>query len=131
LLRVINPALAGRSCDLCRTYYFDEETGEPKKTRKGDGYELRKGKVPCEASIGCAKGHYNQLPDLNDQQKAVIDLYEASKVSGGSMLNEAEKRDWWLLETFARLHEVDQRVHKNQLDMIGLGVAWQKTQNAV
>jgi len=62
-------------------------------------------------------------------QEAVIDLYTASAASGGSMLNEAERSDWWLMQAFGRLREVDERIRYQQLEMIGLGAAWQKMQN--
>lgn len=85
--------------------------------------------MPCESSVGCAKGHYNQKPDLNEAQEAVIELYAASVACGGSMLNEAERSDWWLMQAFGKLREIDERIRYQQLEMIGLGVAWQKMQN--
>ena len=45
------------------------------------------------------------------------------------MLNEAERSDWWLMQAFGKLREVDERIRYQQLEMIGLGVAWQKMQN--
>lgn len=114
---------------MCRKFYFDEETGQPKKTRDGKGFELRKGKVPCESSVGCAKGHYNDKPDLNVAQEAVIELYAASAVCGGAMLNDAERSDWWLLEAFSRLRSIDQLIRNQQLQEIGLSTSWLKMQN--
>jgi hypothetical protein len=95
---------------------FDEETGEAIRSRDRKGYAERTGKTPCEASIGCAKGHYNDNPDLNAKQEAVISLYQASKVSGGAMLNEAERSDWWLLQTFAAMREIEDRVSRQSLE---------------
>jgi len=111
---------------------FDEETGEPIKARSGEGYDLRRGKTPCEASIGCAKGHYNEKPDLNAQQRSVIDLYNASRASGGSCLTESERRDWWLAETFGKLYEIDQRIARQETQnlLLGASTAWLKTRNA-
>ena len=111
---------------------FDEETGEPIKARSGDGYDLRRGKTPCEASIGCAKGHYNEQPDLNASQQSVIDLYHASRASGGAVLSEAERSDWWLAETFGKLYEIDERFKRreNQELLLGASTAWLKTRNA-
>jgi hypothetical protein len=45
------------------------------------------------------------------------------------MLNEAERSDWWLMQAFGKLREVDERIRYQQLEMIGLGAAWQKMQN--
>lgn len=100
---------------------FDEETGQPIKSRDGKGYAPRVSKVPCDASIGCAKGHYNQNPDLNKNQEAVISLYLASRATGGACLNEAERNDWWLTETFGLLREVEERVNKNTMESLILG----------
>jgi hypothetical protein len=105
---------------------FDEESGQPIKARDGNGYAKRTHKTPCDASIGCAKGHYNDKPDLNPSQEAVISLYLASRASGGAMLNEAERRDWWLAETFGQLREIEERVNKNTMEnlILGMGAAF-------
>lgn len=100
---------------------FDEETGQPIKARDGKGWAKRTHKVPCDASIGCAKGHYNETPDLNATQEAVISLYSASRATGGACLNEAERRDWWLMETFGLLREVEERIHRNSIEASILG----------
>lgn len=100
---------------------FDEETGQPIKARDGKGYAPRTHKTPCDASIGCAKGHYNDRPDLNATQEAVISLYMASRATGGACLNEAERNDWWLMETFGLLREIEERIKRNTLEASMLG----------
>ena len=100
---------------------FNEETGQPIKARDGKGYAKRLHKTPCEASIGCAKGHYNDKPDLNATQEAVITLYLASRSTGGAVLNEAERADWWLAETFGQLREIEQRVDRSTMETMILG----------
>jgi len=100
---------------------FDEETGQPIKSRDGKGYAKRTHKTPCDASIGCAKGHYNDKPDLNPSQEAVITLYFAAQATGGACLNEAERKDWWLLETLGRMKEVEQRIQKASFENAILG----------
>lgn len=110
---------------------FDEETGQPIKARDGKGYARRTHKTPCEASIGCAKGHYNEKPDLNASQEAVIDLYLASRATSGQCLNEAERADWWLMGAFGKMREIEERVNRSSLESAILGGAaqWLKTLN--
>jgi hypothetical protein len=110
---------------------FDEETGQPIKSRDGNGYAVRTHKVPCEASIGCAKGHYNDKPDLNAYQEAVIELYNASRATGGAMLNEAERSDWWLMQAFGQMREIEEKVARNSLEAAIMGSAsqWLKMLN--
>jgi len=91
------------------------------KARDGSGWVKRTHKTPCEASIGCAKGHYNQNPDLNETQEAVITLYLASRSTGGAVLNEAERADWWLAETFGKLREIEERVNRSTMETMILG----------
>lgn len=100
---------------------FDEETGQPVKARDGKEWAKRTHKVPCDASIGCAKGHYNENPDLNKNQEAVISLYLASQATGGACLNDAERNDWWLMETFGLLREIEERVKRNTIEASMLG----------
>jgi len=71
-------------------------------------YDARVGKVPCETSIGCKKGHWKDKPDLNPSQEAVIDLFYSSRATGGAFLSRAERRDWWLLTIFARLQAISE-----------------------
>lgn len=100
---------------------FDEETGEAIRSRDGKGFAVRIHNTPCDASIGCAKGHYNDKPDLNPSQEAVITLYNASKATGGVVLNEAERSDWWLTETFSKMREIEDRISKQSLEASILG----------
>lgn len=86
---------------------FDEATGKPMKARTGEGYDKRRGKVPCEATIGCKKGHWKENPDLSESQRQVIDLYHASVATGGACLNEAERSDWYLAVLFGRMRELE------------------------
>ena len=71
---------------------FDEESGQPIKARDSKGYAKRLHKTPCEASIGCAKGHYNEKPYLNATQEAVSTLYLASRSTGGSVIVTVSKK---------------------------------------
>lgn len=87
---------------------FDEETGLPVKSRPGSPHEYdpRVGRVPCESSIGCKKGHWKDEPDLNAAQANVIDLFWSSACSGGAFLSQRERADWWLMSLFGQLEAI-------------------------
>lgn len=62
-------------------------------------------KPPCEKShIGCAKGHWSKPIQLTAGDRKLIDLFEASMASGGSMLTEAERKDEILKFVFSLLY---------------------------
>lgn len=104
MLSLTKQSLAARSCDLCRKYYFDEETGEPvHDARTGKGFMLRRDKVPCETSIGCRKGHWKDKPDLTTEESRVLSLYWASKATNGAALSVAHKRSRWLMGLLGRM----------------------------
>lgn len=92
---------------------YDEEKGIP-IMRNGIDYDKRRGPVMCEASIGCPKGHWRDNPDLNESQLAVIDLFEASRASGGRLLTDSEAGDWFLTMCFAKLQAALTRFESNQ-----------------
>ena len=62
---------------------------------------------PGQAEGACPKGHWRDEPDLNPGEEMVLELYAASKVTGGAMLTEAERASTWLMTVFSRLAEVD------------------------
>jgi hypothetical protein len=120
----MHPMLAARSCDLCKKIMFDEETGTPIKARSGEGFAKRIGKVPCESTIGCKKGHWKDAPDLNAPQQGVIDLFHASMASGGACLSEDERSDWWLMQTFGKLRSLEESVKRQNLEMLSSRLAF-------
>ena len=65
--------------------------------------EPRVGKVPCDSSIKCPKGHYSESPDLTAGQYQVLALWRCPQ-----MLSDAEKNDDFLLGAFAALSEQEQ-----------------------
>ena len=104
---------------------FNEETGEPvpKRGGKRGDFEPRRTLVPCETLAGCKKGHWKQFPDLSPRQLATIDLYYAAKATGGAILNEKERSDWWLAETFGRMRELEDRAAEMRNDAMALRLA--------
>lgn len=83
-----------------------------------DGSPLKRpGKVPCEASIGCPKGHWANPKHraLTAAEESLVRLYHASVASGGAMLNEHERSDSVLAVLFSRLSIVFQAKHTSEL----------------
>ena len=88
-----------------------EPNGDPSKKRfPNEGYEKRVGKVPCELSVGCPKGHWKDKPDLTPQQLEAIKLYRASRATSGRCLTIAESQDYFLTWLFAELYEAEERM---------------------
>ncbi len=76
--------------------------------------DKRRGPTPCEATIGCPKGHWSDKPDLTDGQQAVIDLFHSAKATGGRSLTEREANDDFLMVAFAKLEEISQSIAASQ-----------------
>lgn len=110
-LSLSRPSLQARSCALCRVYYFDESTGMPERNRDGRGYMPRRGPVPCEASVGCPKGHWKDKPDLSKAQQSIIDLFWACR-SGTARL---KRGDMWLSNLFGQFERAIERSRSEAL----------------
>jgi hypothetical protein len=92
-----------------------EPNGDPIKKRfPHEGYEPRVGKVPCELSVGCPKGHWKDKPDLTKEQEATIKLFRASQATAGRCLTAAESQDYFLNWLFAELYEAESRITRMQ-----------------
>jgi hypothetical protein len=78
--------------------------------RRPDVPELRRGPVPCETHAGCPKGHWKDSPELNANENYVLMLYDATKSIGIGALTNAEARDPFLVELFAMLGDIDQKL---------------------
>jgi hypothetical protein len=89
-----------------------EKNGVPVAKRyPSKGYESRVGKVPCETSIGCPKGHWKDKPDLNRDQEAVIRLFRCSQATSGRCLTAVESKDYFLNWVFAELYEAETKLN--------------------
>lgn len=66
--------------------------------------------MPCDSSLGCAKGHYNDLKvrPLTWREQGLLDRFHASKATGGAILTEAERRDDCLARLFGYLERISQ-----------------------
>jgi hypothetical protein len=87
---------------LCRKFYYDEESGAPVKDRDGS-YRLRRDKTPCEASIGCLKGHWKDSPDLKPREERILRLWWSSRGTMGRSLTDDQLSDRWLVGLLGEL----------------------------
>lgn len=112
----MHPRVAYRDCDHCRTHQYDEATGEVTIGRDGEPMQ-RLGKVPCEASVGCAKGHWQKPTHrpLTAMEESMVSLYHASKATGGAILSEDERRDDVLALLFSYLERIYQARSVNDM----------------
>lgn len=68
------PLVANRSCDHCRTFMYNEDTGKLALWRGEKRPRL--GKVPCDiAGKGCKKGHYSNPIELSTANKRFYTRY--------------------------------------------------------
>jgi hypothetical protein len=112
----MHPKVAYRSCDHCRDFQYNEQDGEVTIGRDGEPMK-RLGKTPCEARIGCAKGHWADLKfrRLTLAEESLVALFHASKATGGAMLSEDERRDDVLALLFSYLERIHQARNINDM----------------
>jgi hypothetical protein len=68
-LHATNPGLSLASCQTCRAYCFNHETGEVYFGPSGQPTPLPKNiKVPCETQRGCLKGHWSEPVGLSNDK---------------------------------------------------------------
>lgn len=98
-----------RPCSHCRLYQYNESKGEVTVGRDGKPMK-RLGKVPCDSSLGCPKGHYSSPKhrDLTAQEESLLSLFYAVKATGGAVLNEDERSDECLAVLFSHLERINQ-----------------------
>lgn len=107
--RLMHPKVAYRDCDHCRRFQYNEDDGEVTIGRDGQPMK-RAGKTPCEASLGCPKGHWSQpkYRPLTRQEEMLVALYHSAKATGGAVLSEKERRDDVLALLFSYLERIHQ-----------------------
>lgn len=106
-LELYNPQVAYRSCEFCKKYQHDEKTGQPVRNIRTKELlpRLKLETVPC-VQDKCPKGHYDKPIRISRREHRIIDLFKASKASGGAILNEAERNDRIVARAFAILEDV-------------------------
>lgn len=91
LIALKSPLLHLRTCEVCKFYWFDEDTG--KITKRGDGSLLKRlagTPLPCETNTGCAKGHHTNPTELNERNRQAWQHYLRHRHSG---LTDEERSD--------------------------------------
>ena len=58
-LILTHPLLAMRTCEMCKTWWFDEDTGLVVQDERGPAKRPKHAVVACDSSIGCLKGHHS------------------------------------------------------------------------
>ena len=81
-LYLTQPLLAVRTCDTCREWWFDEETGLVSK-RAGECLP-RPSHAPtaCDTDRGCPKGHYSNPQGMSDKNQRAFNHYLEWKAVG-------------------------------------------------
>lgn len=116
-LMLLNPLLGIRSCELCKKYWFDEDSG--KIVMRGDELILRPryATLRCEIteSDGCLKGHHSNPIELNDRNRKAWQHFLARRHVG---LTETERTDpivqknWQILGDLVEKHGLSD-VHRS------------------
>jgi len=77
LLILQHPELACRSCDDCRRWQYNHETGEVTDDKRRGGKMKRQGPTPCELDPkdGCAKGHWRSPGQLSQRNQQAYQHY--------------------------------------------------------
>lgn len=94
---------------------FDESDGKVMVDKVGLPI-IRPGLTPCECSVGCAKGHWRNNPDLTAGEEAVVRLWQSGH------LTDAERADAFLSGAIAALTEQQARIDKRSQDELILAL---------
>ena len=108
-LMLLNPLLGLRSCDLCKKYWFDEDSG--KIVMRGDTLLPRPKyatlRCEVEASDGCLKGHHSNPLELNERNKKAWRHFLANRHVGLTDTERSDpilKRNWQILGDLVEKH---------------------------
>lgn len=87
-LQIVNPTIASRSCDDCRKYLYDLKSGILRKDHKGNPKPRPAGTTtPCDQCPKISPDREWEFR-LNWRSVATIELYYASKATGGACLGD-------------------------------------------
>lgn len=121
-----HPNVAFRSCESCKKWLYNEETGKIEQRRVGTTKEQRYVDVPrttpppCETAAGCAKGHWRNPKSLNERnQMAYLHYRECRAV--GSFPDDAVVRK--NASVIHELEEVSERTEQHNLFLQSAGLA--------
>lgn len=111
------PLLSLRSCQVCKAWWFDEDTG--KVVRIGD-QNLRRpahSTVACDTTAGCLKGHYTNPIEFSDKNRRAFNHWlEWRHVGFPEPQDAIVRRNWKWLEALATKYgfDKDRRTTRNQ-----------------
>ena len=78
---LLHPLVAYRSCEMCKAWQFDEDTGKIVQWRGGPLKRI--GKTPCESGPEkCPKGSPTAGRELSEKNWQAYDHYQESKAVG-------------------------------------------------
>lgn len=106
------PQVARRSCDECRKWWYDHDTG--KVVEKG-GKKLKRvpgSSLPCEAGVGCAKGHWHAPKSLSAKNHKAYEHYLGCRSLG------AFPQDSIVARNARLISEVERRAERFQIRKI-------------
>lgn len=116
---MMHPKVAYRDCDHCRAWQYDEATGKVEIGRDGKPVP-RRGRLPCEASIECPKGHWTAPKGrrLTKQEEWAVSLYHSAKATGGAVMSPDERSCNVLALLFSHLERMHQARNTSELASI-------------
>lgn len=118
-----HPEVAFRSCDDCRKWFYDEKTGKPRTSRDGSRLpRLKESTLACVADR-CPKGHYSKPIQLSIADRVVLDLYRASRATGGAVLSDEERGDELLMLALGLIDNVVEQARLMQLSQSMAAIA--------
>jgi hypothetical protein len=105
------PALLKFSCDECKEFVYDMQTGERETTCEGLLEVLRpvgpsgKPEPPCKK---CPKGSPDREHEfiLTEANRKTYQLYLEVQATAGARLTKSMKRDRWLLRNLGLIHRL-------------------------
>lgn len=98
-----NPRLGLRSCELCKQWWFDEDTGLVVKIGPQNLRRPAHAPLACDTIRGCPKGHWSKPIELSDRNRKAFEHWVANRDSGCPAPHDAIlKRNWRWLEALAR-----------------------------
>lgn len=68
-IALTHPLLSLRSCDMCRKWWFDEDTGYVCQNAGGPVKRPSYSILACDTNTGCPKGHHSHPIEMNERNQ--------------------------------------------------------------
>lgn len=111
-----SPQLALRSCEDCRAWLYDLQTGLPIIDRKGNK-QPRKTPTPCELS-GCPKGHWRAPIELSEMNQRAFLHWQECDAIGSWPDDPVVRKNAAIIKHIVSRAEADLRNAKLQLSIL-------------